>query len=250
MGESNRTVRQRLMDRSVVSILLSLLVIAIIFPYVNNELLSPYINLVPLYPDRPSCRELPAPLGGNQRSLLAYETDDTGALELELSVAERITVGSNVKVAVTFKNTSRAPIILHFPDNPEFLITTDANSQGINFLVEYNGNNVGQPGSSYSSPLGFDPATLHLLGPRSNCIQEFTLPWSTLQIIGVNTVGTVRIRARYGNTSAGNAPSFPDAAEATPIPEYQFTQGVWIGEDTSNEELFEFVEQAIQQPVQ
>ncbi len=239
MGDSNRTVRERLLDRVVLRTMGFLFLIAFICPVLNSEFLSPYVNIVPLYPDRPSCNELPAPHGGNQRSLLAYESDSNGALSLELTADDRFQVGSSVTVTVTFKNEHKAPIILHFPTNPEFLITNIPTSQGVNFILTVNDNPIAQPGASYQPPASFDMTTLHLLGPRSTCQQEFTLPWATLQSIGVN-VGNYRIRARYGNTNPGSNPTgFPDPVVATAIPEYTLTQGVWTGAATSNEISFE-----------
>ena len=241
MGQSNRTIRERMLDRVVMRYVVFLLLFAVICPTVNSEFLAPYVNVVPLYPDRPQCNELPAPLGGNQRSLLAYESDPTRALQLELNVPDRITLGSPVEVTVTFKNTHKAPIILHLPTNPEYTITNIPASQGVNLVMTLNNNPIGQPGASYQPPASFPTSTLHLLGPRSDCQQTFILPWTTLQNIGGN-VGPYRIRARYNNTNPGSNPTgFPDPLEATAIPEYTLSQEVWTGEATSNEVNFEVI---------
>jgi hypothetical protein len=262
MSDLNRTVRERLLDRVVLRIMGLMFMIAFICPVLNSQIFSEYVDVIPIYPDRPSCSELPAPLGGNQRSLLDYLSNPADPVELELALSKQtFTVGEPIEIILTIKNNDKASIILHLPtpNAPAFLgyILADVDltpAQGVVFEITNvaNGNTVAQPGGDYQPPPSFNAAQMHLLGPRTNCREEYDLEWNTLSNVGM-TVGEYRIRAMYRNTQPGSNPTGFDPAVATPIPEYSTTQGVWITNETgitSNEVRFAVVNQPTPQPGQ
>jgi hypothetical protein len=262
MSDLNRTFRERLFDRVVLRTLGVLFLIAFICPVLNSQFFSAYVDEIPIYPDRPSCSELPAPLGGNQRSLLDYLSNPNDPVELELALSKQtFTVGEPIEVILTVKNNDKASIVLHLPtpNVPAFLgyVLADIDltpAQGVVFEITNvaNGNTFAQPGGDYQPPPSYNAAQMHLLGPRTNCRETYDLDWNNLAAIGM-AVGEYRIRAMYRNTQPGSNPSFPDRAEATPIPEYTTTQGVWTTSPTgvtSNEVRFAVVNQPTPQPPQ
>ncbi len=187
------------------------------------------------------CTDLAAPIGGNNRSVLAFRSAQRDALKLEISLEnDRIVYGEPLIVRVTFINTDRGPLILHVPDRPPILTGNDA-VQGVTLQITSVGGAVAlrdQP-DTYSPPPYFPGQVgLHLLGARSRCHQTYRLDPTTLQGIGVQP-GEYRIRAFYRNTSAGNLLAvMPPDATATPFPEYTGDQGVWVGEAVSGEIRF------------
>lgn len=187
------------------------------------------------------CTDLAAPIGGNNRSVLAFRSDQRDALKLEISLeSDQIVFGEPLVVRVTFVNTDRGPLILHIPDRPPILTGNDA-VQGVTLEITSVGNAVAlrdQP-DTYSPPPYFpDNAELHLLGARARCHQTYRLSAATLQGIGLQP-GEYRIRAFYRNTSAGNLLAvMPPDATATPFPQYTGDQGVWVGEAVSGEIRF------------
>ena len=189
----------------------------------------------------PRCSDLAPPLGGNNRSVLAFNSDQRGALDLELSLEkERFSSGEAVRLRLTFINEDQGPIILHLNlDEP--ILTANETVAGVTFEITRVGGGapIADQGRTYQPPATFsDPDTLHLLGSRARCSEEYTLSATDLAAIGV-TEGEYRIRAHYRNTSPGDPrPIQPIDATATPYPEYATTQGVWVGEARSNEVRF------------
>ncbi len=187
------------------------------------------------------CTDLAAPIGGNNRSVLAFHSEQRDALKLEISLEnDQIVYGEPLVVRVTFINTDRGPLILHIPDRPPILTGNDA-VQGVTLQITSVGGAVAlrdQP-DTYSPPPYFpDQVGLHLLGARARCHQTYRLSAATLQGIGLQP-GEYRIRAFYRNTSAGNLLAvMPPDATATPFPEYTGDQGVWVGEAASGEVRF------------
>lgn len=187
------------------------------------------------------CTDLAAPIGGNNRSVLAFRSEQKDALKLEISLeSDQITLGEPLVVRLTFVNTDSGPLILHIPDRPPILTGNDA-VQGVTLQITSVGGAVAlrdQP-DTYSPPPYFpDQVGLHLLGARARCHQTYRISAATLQGIGVQP-GEYRIRAFYRNTSAGNLLAvMPPDATATPFPQYVNDQGVWVGEAVSGEIRF------------
>jgi len=191
--------------------------------------------------DGPRCSDLAAPLGGNNRSVIAFKNDQRGALDLELRLAkEQFRAGEPVTVQVTFINESGGPLILHLnPEGP--ILTTDPTVEGVTFEITRVGAGapVANEPRTYQSPVTFSNRdALHLLGARSRCTETYSLSPTALAALGI-AEGEYRIRAHYRNNSAGDPrPIQPIDATATPYPQYATTQGVWVGETHSNEERF------------
>jgi len=189
----------------------------------------------------PRCSDLAAPLGGNNRSVLAFNSDQRGALDLELILEkERFSSGEAVRLRLAFINEDQGPIILHLNlDDP--IITANQTVAGITFEITRVGGGapIADQGRTYQPPLTFsNPDTLHLLGSRARCSEEYALSATDLAAIGV-TEGEYRIRAYYRNANPGDPrPIQPIDATATPYPQYATTQGVWVGEARSNEVRF------------
>ncbi|GAB4410888.1 MAG: hypothetical protein Kow00106_04930 [Anaerolineae bacterium] len=191
--------------------------------------------------DGPRCSDLAAPLGGNNRSVIAFKNDQRGALDLKLRLdKEQFRVGEPLTVHLTFVNESSGPLILHLNlDGP--IITTDPAVDGVTFEITRVGAGApiaNQP-RTYQSPTTFSNFdTLHLLGARTRCTETYTFSPADLAAIGI-AEGEYRIRASYRNDSPGDPrPIQPVDATATPYPQYATTQGVWVGETRSNEERF------------
>ncbi len=187
------------------------------------------------------CTNLAAPIGGNNRSVLGFRSNQKDALKLEISLdSDAITFGEPLTVRVTFINTSSGPLILHVPNRPPILTGNDA-VQGVTLQITSVGNAAAlrdQP-DTYSPPPYFpDQVGLHLLGARARCHQTYRISAATLQGIGLQP-GDYRIRAFYRNTSTGSLLAvMPSDATATPFPEYANDQGVWVGEAVSGEIRF------------
>jgi len=209
-----------------IAVLLALLVFPRVFPKVRSG---------------PRCSELAPPLGGNNRSVLAFNSDQRGALDLELALdKERFNSGEAVRLRLTFINEDQGPIILHLNlDEP--ILTANQTVAGVTFEITRVGGGapIADQGRTYQPPATFsNPDTLHLLGSHARCSEEYTLSATDLAALGV-TDGEYRIRAYYRNTSPGDPrPIQPIDATATPYPQYATTQGVWVGEARSNEVRF------------
>lgn len=189
----------------------------------------------------PRCSDLAPPLGGNNRSVLAFNSDQRGALDLELALdRERFRSGEAITLRLTFANEDQGPIILHL-NRDEPIITANRAVAGVTFEITRVGGGapIADQGRTYQSPATFDnPDTVHLLGSRARCSEEYTLRASDLAALGV-TDGEYRIQAYYRNTSPGDPrPIQPIDATATPYPQYATTQGVWVGEARSSEVRF------------
>lgn len=190
------------------------------------------------------CTDLGQPVGGNNRSVLAYRDDQTDKLDLDLNLESRV-IGPNgtLEIELVFINESRGPVILHIPDQGPF-ITSDPGVQGITFeIASVTGavNVINQP-AAYTPPTAFTGTafeTLHLLGSRSRCHETIRFDSATLSNLGLVPGQDYRIRAFYRNVSDGdlNAASAPNAT-ATPFPEYATSQGVWTGTASSEEVRF------------
>lgn len=191
--------------------------------------------------DGPRCSDLAAPLGGNNRSVIAFKNDQRGALDLRLRLEkEQYRAGEPLTVHLTFINESSGPLILHLNlEGP--ILTTDPAVDGVTFEITRVG--AGAPVASqprtYQSPATFSNFdTLHLLGARTRCTETYSFSPADLAAIGI-AEGEYRIRAYYRNDSPGDPrPIQPIDATATPYPQYATTQGVWVGEARSNEERF------------
>jgi len=206
------------------------LVAALVFP-----------RVVPAARRGPSCSDLAAPLGGNNRSVLAFQSTDPGALDLRLELESEIVSASQpLKVFLTFHNEDRGPLILHFnTDGP--IITANETVEGVTLEISRVGvqQGVADQGRTYNSPITFSNTDeLHLLGSRARCSEDYAISPSDLAALGVGP-GEYRMRAHYRNRSPGDPrPIQPLNATATPIPQYATNQGVWVGEASSNEVRF------------
>ena len=117
------------------------LVAALVFP-----------RVVPAARRGPSCSDLAAPLGGNNRSVLAFQSTDPGALDLRLELESEIVSASQpLKVFLTFHNEDRGPLILHFnPDGP--IITANETVEGVTLGSRVGVRRGRRPGRTYNSP--------------------------------------------------------------------------------------------------
>lgn len=233
---SGRGLRDRVpqVDRTTLAIIASALTLfaAIVFP-----------RVYPTARRGPACSDLAPPLGGNNRSVLAYESDNPDALDLDLTLVEdTISVNDPLVVQLTFINQDRGPLILHLNrEGP--ILTANADVQGVRFeITRVNGGAVSDQQEFYQPPATFsDPEQLHLLGSRARCSEEYAFSPTELAAIGIGA-GEYRIRAYFRNTSPGDPrPIQPVNATATPIPEYVDNQGVWVGSASSGEVRFSII---------
>ncbi len=231
-----RSLRDRVpeIDRTTLAIILSgvTLVVAIVFP-----------RIYPAARRGPECSNLAPPLGGNNRSVLAYESHNPNALSLDLTLAQStFTVNEALDIRLTFVNKDNAPIILHLnPEGP--ILTANDAVQGVTFeITRVGGGAVADQPETYQPPTTFsNPEELHLLGSRARCNESYGFSPTELTAIGVGA-GEYRIRAFYRNSSPGDPrPIQPANATATPIPEYADSQGVWVGSASSQEVRFSIV---------
>lgn len=252
MSNSNRTFRERMMDRVVLRYLGLIMFITVLCPLANSQLIVPYvIDAIPLYPDTPTCTSLPAPLGGNNRSLLAYNNNGDDALEFDLSLSKSdYIIGDNIRLTLTVKNKDRGPVVFLLPSQTP-LITDQPTVQGLKFEILPPSGIYLNDQRTYQ-PAGIIPADqLHLIGSGSRCKQTYTIEWATLSQFGAN-LGDYRIRVAYRNNYPGGAEEFAgQPSYYTQIPEYANDQGIWTTEGvTSNEVRFSIVIQPTPQPPQ
>jgi len=236
MFQRVRGFRERMVtDRAVLGGILAFLTLvgAIVFP-----------RYYPAARRGPECSDLASPLGGNNRSVLAYTSDQRFSLDLELNLEKEVyRIGEPLKVVLTFVNEDQGPMILHLNLEAPILTANDT-VEGITFEITRVG--AGAPIADqqrfYQSPTTFtDPDTLHLLGSRARCNESFIISAADLAAIGVSA-GEYRIRAHYRNNNPGDPrPIQPPDATATPFPQYATSQGVWVGEARSNEVRFTIV---------
>lgn len=83
----------------------------------------------------PQCTDLAAPIGGNNRSLLAQAGDDPQELNLELRLASRVVAtDQTLEVQLTFANSDTGPVILYLTDATPPLTRLD-NDAGVSFEI-------------------------------------------------------------------------------------------------------------------
>jgi hypothetical protein len=213
------------------------LVAAALLPYYSPR-------LIPALRRGPDCTDLPRPLGGNNRSILAQKDSGT-ELDLDLSVDSTfIAVGEPLQVDVTFKNEHIGPLILYLTNREPVLSRVNpangAPIPGLTFEITRVSDNFTlidqiSGNANITQPAIFDYDRLHLLTARSHCTQTYTISGTKLQQIGLQP-GDYRIRAYYRNDAAGILPT-PAFGTPTATPAYN-DQGVWIGETGSGEARF------------
>lgn len=242
--ERLNTVRE--IDRVTLAIIASAIAIlgAIIFP-----------KVAPAAKHGIQCTDLPAPIGGNNRSLLAQVGVGTQPLDLQISLdSSSIGLNDDLKVNVTFVNNDIGPEILFFaPTSSNPKITTDDYAVGLHFVItRVDGTqlNFNQPVSNpWTSGPGYEhsstwanPIYLHLLGSRSRCSMSFhynlNQEYATLYPgIGLPP-GDYRIQAFYYNNNIGTTRPL-NAGDPTPTATPAYTdQGVWTGSISSSEVRF------------
>lgn len=203
-------------------------------------LLALVFALPHVYPggrDGPSCTDLAAPLGGNQRSLLAYSRNDKVHLGLELDLPDSTIPLSSpyLDVELVFVNKDIGPAILYM-SRSQPLLTRDNATMGVNFEItsvlstDPLGDGVTPPETASTI---FSSEQLHLLGSRARCSQEYTLDLT--RVFPALQPGEYRIRAIYRNDYPGTPQHAPNA---TATPAFPNSQGVWTGEITSEERRF------------
>jgi hypothetical protein len=229
------SIRERFgeFDRTNLAIALAgfMLLLAIAFP-----------RIYPAARHGPQCTDLAAPIGGNNRSLLAQAGGDQQNLDLELAVEQdTISPGGALRVRVTFVNNDIGPVILYLPRDaaPAVLTPDQLKGAGITFeltqvgLAYTRNDQFLQPTASY-----VNPDDLHLLGSRARCSQEYTLSAVQLGNVGVSAEGEYRIRAFYRyNNIGGQRPVVEGLPTVTATAAYT-DQGIWTGEARSDEILF------------
>lgn len=216
----------------------------IIGAFVAIVVMTVFPGVLPVARDGIECTDLAQPLGGNNRSVLAYRSSQIDAIDLDVALDSRVIgADSPLRLVLTFLNEDRGPVILHLP-NQAPIVTNDPNVQGITLEITSADNSVAlanQPGT-YTPPavfVGETFNTLHLLGSHSRCHETITISADILRSIGVVPGRDYRIRAFYTNTSDGDLiTASPADATATPFPDYVNSQGVWTGRVSSEEVRF------------
>jgi hypothetical protein len=174
-----------------------------------------------------TCTDLAAPLGGNNRSMLAQAGGNTQNLALELLVEnDPVPLGGTLRVSARFANNDIGPVILYLtPQTPP--ISSNPDMIGLRLEIKDLNNNMALPESSDSpTPPGWNVDTipsdqLHLLGSRALCHQTISINVSQLQ------PGDYRVRAYYFNDYSGKWQSnFTARDQPSPTPAYT-DQGVW-----------------------
>lgn len=196
---------------------------------------------------RHECTNLPHPIGGNNRSILAQGDGKEDAIALDLSLEnDTIRLGDPLKVNVTFRNRDIGPVILYLVDREPVLTDTYPGTGGvipsIIFIITRAGvgpltDQITDP-TNLTQPIQFDYDDLYLLTSHSRCTETLTINGSKLGLIGAG-VGEYRIQAFYRNDSAGTLPQIPGIIP-TATPAYA-DQGVWVGEISSESRYFTIV---------
>ncbi|MCD4685585.1 MAG: hypothetical protein K8S97_06585 [Anaerolineae bacterium] len=236
-GMRDRLQRMRDINRTQIGIVLAALVLAItiFFP-----------RFYPAAKRGPVCSNLSAPLGGNNRSVLAFNSNQRNNLELDLEL-DNATLDPNqpLIVRVSFRNEDPGAMILYLP-NQDPVPVNQTLTQGISFEITLRDNPVGAQGTVITtSPATFtNPNLLHLLGSSARCHEEYVFSADMLARLNIQAGNDYRIRAFYSNNSNGDL-SQADIEKnqgltptSSPFPEYLDNQGVWTGDVSSKEERF------------
>jgi hypothetical protein len=177
-----------------------------------------------------TCTDLAAPLGGNNRSMLAQAGDNAQNLALELGIEnDPVLPGEPLRVTVRFVNNDIGPVILYL-DRGTPPLTTDANAIGLRFEMRDLSDTPVLAGPARELPTGWQidpiPSTqLHLLGSRARCHQPISIDVSQLQ------PGDYRIRAYYYNNYSGKWElNWTNRDQPSPTAAYT-DQGVWTAKN-------------------
>lgn len=229
-----RTARDRVgsFDRTRVALFLALAVLLA---------LSFLPRFAPVIRQGPQCTDLAAPIGGNNRSVLAQSGGDEQALGLELRLPNRIVASDQpLEINVTFANQDIGPVILYLTGTMPPL-TRLQNDAGLSIEIRRVGTDqiLSDNAAPRGAPQVYPSEDLHLLGSRARCTQVYSLSPQQLGAIGLTT-GEYRIRAFYGNPSSGVLPLPASGQAPTATPAYS-DQGVWVGQISSDEVLFSIV---------
>ncbi len=174
-----------------------------------------------------TCTDLAAPLGGNNRSMLAQTGDNTQNLALELRIEnDPVAPGEPLRVSVRFVNNDIGPVILYL-DGQTPPISSSANIIGLSLAIKHlDDTTTALEAPAPVTPNGWQTAPipsnqLHLLGSRARCHQTILIDVSQLQ------PGDYRIRAYYFNNYSGKWQSnFTARDQPSPTAAY-VDQGVW-----------------------
>jgi hypothetical protein len=185
----------------------------------------------PGHPARPHLFDLASPLGGNNRSVLSYKSNNPDTVTLNLELEKRtIVVGELLKLKVTFVNQDKGPVILVLP-NQAPVITGRETVQAVTFRITPVTSDTAfdQPQRDYQPSAAFeDISILHVLGARARCSESYTITSSDLAALVGPGTGEFRIRAYYRNNSDGDLSAVTNLAlaTATPYPEYLTSQAL------------------------
>lgn len=189
------------------------------------------------------CTRLTHPPGGNQRSLLAIESEEQ-TLGLELKFLNEgidsagdplVAEGESIVVRVIFDNQDMGPIYLYYRENEEVIqpfnkSTPPNNIAGIIFTLEYLDQPSGNPFRNDPGRLAFPPKTsyqledVYVLQSGHRCSLDFEFTRGQMARMNL-TPGKYQLRVYYYNTSSGVA---QHAIDATATPMFD-DQGVWTG---------------------
>jgi len=189
----------------------------------------------------PQCTDLAAPIGGNNRSILAQTGGDPQELNLELRLASSvIATDQTLEIQLTFANNDTGPVILYLTDATPPLTRLE-NDAGVSFEIRRIGTDqlVTDNAAPRGAPQSYPREDLHLLGSRARCTQTYRYPVPQLSALGMQP-GEYRIRAFYSNPSSGVLPPPASGQPPTATPAYS-DQGVWVGSTSSGEVLFSVV---------
>lgn len=211
--------------------------------------LSTLPRFAPIMRQGPQCTDLAAPIGGNNRSVLALSGDDQQQLDLELRLASTVVATDQaLEINLTFANDDSGPVILYLTDaTPP--ITRLENDVGVSFEIRRVGTDqiVSDGAAPRTAPQSYPREQLHLLGSRARCTQTYRYSVQQLSGLGLEP-GEYRIRAFYSNPSSGVLPAPESGLPPTATPAYS-DQGVWVGSASSGEVLFSVVAPGAAAPV-
>jgi hypothetical protein len=251
MRRLNRRLRRFFVDTPNINLIVGviglLLLLSLGLPLVLTE-------LFPSFGHGALCTNLPAPKGGNSRSLLALANGHQ-KLKLELEVVSEtinqdldepvVRAGEPLLVRLTFVNEDIGPITLYYQPDQEVVgsfndfearllmgLVFEIRSVSTNSLL--NDAPAIRPGVPQKTD--FTLNELYNLPAHSKCFIEFRFSRERL----ITQPGEYRIRAFYRNRQPGTyIPATPSGNRPAPTPlDGLNDQGVWVGTVQSNEVRF------------
>ena len=192
----------------------------------------PYLPL-PYVASGVYCYNLGGPTSSGSNQSLLGSSVAADAMRLELSPNPiNMNAGDSLKMDIRFINNSMAPLTLFMPTD-EYALRYDEQEAGLLFIIQGTDGNLRGEGAAARPPLfdpaQYNPADLHVLGPRQRCTITVTAEPTRLGGAQVGP-GKYQIIAVYRNQGRGQ---LPPVQRLTPTPIF-LDAGVWTGEVRSN----------------